>query len=82
MLYLQTDRAVKREASSCVHIPSLCHRIKQISVNTERKGGTPMKKRALSLLLALVMCLSLVVPAMAETIQQASGKVSLNSEQM
>ena len=41
-----------------------------------------MKKRALSLLLALVMCLSLVVPAMAETIQQASGKVSLNSEQM
>ena len=41
-----------------------------------------MKKRALSLLLALVMCLSLAVSAMAETIQQASGKVSLNSEQM
>ena len=41
-----------------------------------------MKKRALSLLLALVMCLSLAVSAMAETIQQASSKVSLNSEQM
>lgn len=33
----------------------------------QRKGGTPVKKRALTLLPALVMCLSLCTPALTST---------------
>ena len=34
--------------------------------STRGKGGITMKKRAITILLALVMCLSLATPAMAE----------------